>query len=287
MLIPARSKRQVMDWSLVLASQDISATIVESEEAGWGLLVEPHEYERALNAIKQYRLENRRWRWRQPLPGSQNTFHWGSLFWALWLILVHGIILSEQPQFRSGGQFETRLVRAGQWWRAFSAISLHADLAHLLANVTVGILLLGLAMGRYGAGVGLLAAYVAGAGGNVFGLLSHAHPYIGVGASGMVMGALGLIAVPRLDTGLRHRFAWRQPLQALGAAVLLFVLLGVDPKSDVLAHLGGFITGALLGFGLNLLGDNVTENRVVAAAAWLFLYAVWLTTTWLALKQAA
>ena len=45
-IIPARSRREVMDWSLVLASQEIEAMIVRTE-AGWGLAVEERDYERA------------------------------------------------------------------------------------------------------------------------------------------------------------------------------------------------------------------------------------------------
>src|SRR5579864_9563258 len=64
--IPAHSRRQAMDWSLVLLSQGIEATIDYSEEgAGWGLLVEAADYDKAVAAIWQYRVENRGWPWQQ------------------------------------------------------------------------------------------------------------------------------------------------------------------------------------------------------------------------------
>ena len=79
-IIPARSKRQAMDWSLVLASQDIE-TIIECspEDAGWSLQVCAADYERAMAAIRQFRLENRGLAWRQKLQWSGLTFHWGSI----------------------------------------------------------------------------------------------------------------------------------------------------------------------------------------------------------------
>ena len=64
--IPARTRRQAMDWSLVLASQQIETTIEYAPDAsGWGLMVPPPDAERAIEAIRLYRLENRRWGWRR------------------------------------------------------------------------------------------------------------------------------------------------------------------------------------------------------------------------------
>src|SRR5271168_3132778 len=65
--IPARSKRQAMDWSLVLASQGITA-IIRQTETGWELIVDEPEHGRAGAVISQYQIENRagagggRWR---------------------------------------------------------------------------------------------------------------------------------------------------------------------------------------------------------------------------------
>ena len=53
-IIPARSRREVMDWSLVLASQAMEATIVQTDP-GWGLIVAEGDYERAQAVLRQYR----------------------------------------------------------------------------------------------------------------------------------------------------------------------------------------------------------------------------------------
>ena len=196
--IPVRSHRQAMDWSLVLASQGIETTIEESGEGGgWGLLVASQDCEKALKALRQYRLENRDWPWRQSLPWPETHFDWGSVAWAALLILFHWFG-SVHPGFQAAGIMDTTAVFSGQWWRVFTAMMLHADVAHLAANLSIGIVLFGLAMGRYGTGTGLLAAYLAGAAGNVASLLLNAKPFNGLGASGMVMGALGLLAAQSL-----------------------------------------------------------------------------------------
>ncbi len=281
--IPAFSRRQVMDWSLVLASQDIAAAIFHSEETGWRLEVKAADHARALEAIRLYRAENRRWHWRQPVPWFDATFHWGAAVWSALLCYVHWATMSRIPEFRAGGAFATKAVQAGEWWRAFTAILLHSDAAHLLANVTTGFVLLGLAMARYGAGLALCAAYLSGAAGNLVGFFVHAKPYVGVGASGMVMGALGLISIPHGATWSLQPRALKQLAKAAGAGVLLFVLLGADPSSDVAAHAGGYAAGVILGLVINFLPQKVAQAKAVTVGAWLSLIGGALVTGWLAL----
>src|SRR5262245_8139718 len=81
--IPARSQQQAMDWSLVLVSQGIETTIDSNAEQGWGLIVPAQDSQRAIRTLKQYHLENPRWAWRQPLPGTQFLFDWTSLAWVV------------------------------------------------------------------------------------------------------------------------------------------------------------------------------------------------------------
>ena len=77
----------------------------------------------------------------------------------------------------------------------FTAVMLHADTAHLISNVTIGALFLGFAMGSFGPGIALLAAFLAGAGGNLVDYWFYPSTHRGLGASGMVMGSLGLLTV--------------------------------------------------------------------------------------------
>ena len=215
-------------------------------------------------------------------PGRTPLSSWGGLAWCAALVLAHWLTWREFAAFRVAGQFDSAAAAQGEWWRAFTAIALHADLAHLLANTTVGFLLFGLAMARYGAGLALCTAYLAGAAGNWAGLLLYPRPYFGLGASGMVMGALGLIAIPPFRNWSLHPQSVRQLLQALSASLLLFVLLGVDPASDVIAHLGGFVAGALVALALNLLPITLLKSSLLQRASWLAFGALFAVTAWLA-----
>ena len=280
--IPTRTRRQTMDWGLVLLSQGITATLDDGADgAGWGLWVPIADYPAALQAIHLYQEENRHWQWRRTLHWRGFHFDWKVACWGLVLVAFHVAGHTIRRDFPIAGRMDSAAVRAGDWWRIFTAMLLHADSAHLASNVFFGLLFLGLAMGRYGSGLALLAAYLAGATGNAAGLIFYPEPHYGVGASGMVMGGLGLLAAQSI-TLLRRGFVGRkQVLGGIMAGVMLFVLFGLSPDTDVLAHFTGFVTGLALG-GILLLFPASWRNGKADFAAAILLVGLLLFTSWLA-----
>ena len=269
-----------MDWSLALASQGIEVAIDHQPDGlGWVLLVEPSQQTAALATIRQYRLENRGWALKRRLRDLGVTFHWGALAWCWVLICVHWLSGASGDGLEGIGSMTSAVRESGQWWRLVTATTLHADAGHLAANVSTGIVALGLAMGRYGAGWALLATLAAGALGNLAGLVFHPSPYQGLGASGVVMGALGLLAVQSLGAWRHPGAARRSVLAGVIAGTLLFVLFGLSPRSDVVAHAGGFLGGLGCGIGLNLLppnwGRGSRPDRLAGAAAVLIATGCW------------
>jgi membrane associated rhomboid family serine protease len=273
-----------MDWSLVLASQGIDGVIIDRAEAdgGWGLIVAAKDYAHALKALRQYQLENRHWPWRQTLPRSKAHFDWGSVAW-IFLLGIFYWVSSVHVYFQNVGIMDSTAVATGQWWRVFTAMMLHADIAHLLTNLSMGIVLLGLAMGRFGTGLGLLAAYLAGACGNVASLTLNAKPFYGLGASGMIMGALGLLTAQSLSLKQAPRISEKCFLGALVAGVMLFLLLGLSPGSDLVAHLGGFVAGLILGITLSSAPARLLQSPKLNLLAGLAVIAFVLFTWWQAL----
>ena len=283
--IPARSRRQTMDWSLVLASQGIEHVIDHSEATGWALIIAGRDHEPALAHIHQYRLENRHWRWRQPLfrPGlffdcrsaAPVVLMIGFFWWSEW-----------RTDLRSLGMVDGVALGRGEWWRLFTATWLHADLAHLAMNSVFGLVLLGLVMGRYGAGTGLLSAYLAGATGNVATWLANGETHRGLGASGVVMGALGLVTCQSfVRPNSKNPNAFKRFSGPIMGGLLLFVFLGLNPETDVVAHLGGFAAGILFGW-LLALAPPITHGHRFNLAAGISFAALVILPWLLALTRA-
>ena len=277
-LIRARSRRQAMDWGLVLASQGIETTIGRDKSGGWQLRVSAQDGQKAIEALRQYQVENRGQPWRQTLPWPRLFFDWGCLSWAGLLALFYWLGVVD-PGFKHAGIMDSDAVLSGQWWRIFTAMTLHLDLEHLVSNLCAGILLLGLAMGRFGTSIGLLASFLAGAAGNAFSLLFNEKPFDGLGASGMIMGALGLLSAQTLHhtntawMPLKHRFA------GITAGIMLFVLYGLAPHADLAAHLGGFLGGLLLGIILVFAPKIFRPTKLTNLGSGIAL-AILLALTW-------
>ncbi len=271
-----------MDWSLVLISQEIATTVDYSEHGGgWGLLVDAEAQDKALEALRLYQIENRRWPWRSEVFRAQAFFDWLSVAWAVLVILF--FVCERGSYLHDAGLMDSTAVGQGQWWRLFTAIWLHADLAHLATNTSLGILLLGLALGRFGSGVGLLTAYLAGAGGNIAASVLSAGQHRSLGASGMVMGALGLLAAQAfLPLGHPPHVKKRMLAGVLGG-IMLFVLFGLAPDSDILAHAGGFFSGFLLGSALTQV-RNIAQRGKLNLVCGLTFMALVIGPWWLALK---
>jgi len=275
--IRARSRRQAMDWALVLASQGIGAKIDRDDDGdGWCLLVSAHDGQKAFAAIRQYHVENRGWTWRQTASWPRTFVNWGSLAWAVALALFFWRS-NVDGAWQNAGIMDSAAVGSGQWWRIFTAMTLHQNPEHLVSNLLAGTILIGLAMGRFGTGLGLLASFLAGVCGNLVSLLLNAKPFVGLGASGMVMGALGLVAAQSLRR--QPGESLKRRLVGVAAGILLFVWYGVSPGSDIPAHLGGFLAGLAFGTLLLLAPSRSLRSRafnllagivtvLLLAAAW-------------------
>ena len=267
-----------MDWSLVLASQGIEVALDRGPDGhAWSLLVSPADEARARASIRQYRQENRGSSWQHTVPGSNLLFHAGVLLW----VFVVTLLFTLQPELQRG-LFLSPAVRAGEWWRAFTALWLHHDLAHLGSNVAFGVIFLGLAMARYGAGVALLGSLLAGAAANGIGLAFRPTAYVGLGASGLIMAALGMLVAQPMPRWRAGRYGTKLVLTGLGTGALLFVLFGTDPSADVLVHAAGFLIGTVLGALAALIPE--ARRRLASRLGAMLTVGIVLVTWVLALR---
>jgi rhomboid protease GluP len=146
------------------------------------------------------------------------------------------------------GALDGARVQAGDWWRAFTALTLHVDAAHLALNLGAGTWFGWLAGRQLGVGHAWLLVVAGAACANFLEAVIGSAAHRAVGASTAVFAALGLIAAH----SWRERFAlpqrWARRWGPLIAGVILLGWLGsAGENTDLVAHAGGFALGTLLG----------------------------------------
>jgi len=136
-----------------------------------------------------------------------------------------------------------------------------------------------------GGGLGAALIVLAGAAGNGLNALLQGPPHVSIGASTAVLGAVGLLsglAFVRTRRAARGRGrAWLP----LAAGLALLGMLGSDPRTDLGAHLCGFVVGILLGAITGWSMSSVPgrgAQRALAAATAVAVAASW----WLAVRAA-
>lgn len=205
---------------------------------------------RALTHLTQYEAENRPPEPLPPAPPLHPNAWVGCVGYAAWLIGVAYVISNGLVRLDAfdTGELDAARVQSGQWWRAWTALTLHLSGLHLASNLCAGIWFGYLAGRQLGGGVAWLLI-VAGGGiaDLVEGLL--APPWHqSVGASTAVFTALGLMAAYTWRERLPLRQRWIQRWGPLVAGVALLGWLGTAGKdTDVMAHILGFGVGVLFG----------------------------------------
>jgi membrane associated rhomboid family serine protease len=171
-------------------------------------------------------------------------------------------------------------VRSGEWWRALTALTLHADAAHVAGNIVFGVFF-GYLAGQYvGSGVAWLAIVWTGGLGNVANALIQSAGHRSVGASTAVFAALGLVGAFVWGLSRRVMLGWARRWSPVVGAVALLAYTGTgDEQTDIVAHLTGFLAGAAGGALLWMLPDPPRRSQVVqgaaAALALLSVLAAW------------
>ena len=204
------------------------------------------------------------------------------------LVLVGGAVLQAElgPAWRASGVLSAeRVVARSEWWRVVTALTLHGDVPHVLANLWVGLLFGGLLVPAFGQGITWLCILAAGAAGNALTALVYwPADHQSLGASTAVFGALGLLVGDALWSLLRRRSgrSWWRWVLPLGAGLSLLAYLGAgEGKSsvDVMAHLWGFAAGLPLGFAVSMFKPAQAPGRLqtaCGACAALALAGAWM-----------
>lgn len=227
----------------VLASQNIEGIPEPRGKSTFDLLVRDRDLEAARYHLDRYAREN-------PLPGAtalppETTapfFSPSAVAAALMLACVHLVLvrshLWSDALFAYGAS--PYFLGQGETFRAITALFLHSDAGHLMGNMAGIILLAGPLTRITGPGTGLFFLLAAATAGNLISNSLAMDTRLSIGASTAVMAAAGLLSARQALTRL-PRIAFWQPL---AAGLILTALFSHGPRTDVSAHVFGFLAGA-------------------------------------------
>lgn len=152
------------------------------------------------------------------------------------------------------------LTLGGQWWRLLTACFLHIGVVHLLLNM-YALLSIGFLLEPYLGRRRFLSAYIlTGLVASLTSLWWH-NASISAGASGAIFGMYGVF-LAMLSTDLIDRSARRPLLISIVLFVAYNLLGGLKQGVDNAAHLGGLISGLLIGYAF-LPGLRHPDSRAL------------------------
>jgi|HubBroStandDraft_6_1064221.scaffolds.fasta_scaffold00034_53 rhomboid protease GluP len=166
---------------------------------------------------------------------------------------------------------------SGEWWRLLTNVFVHGGLLHIAFNMWCLWNLGALCESLYGRWTYATIYLICGVGAS---LASAAwHPYVpSVGASGAIFGLAGaLIAAFKLGEFSVPRSALSGTLRSLGAFVVYNLIFGFAlPGIDNTAHIGGLVTGLIVGGLIALIAPQ--HDRPLRRVAVLLVMTLALTS---------
>ena len=275
-------------WIAALASAGIPYRLTQ-EDGTWRLHVVPSEAQAAKAEIDRYEEDNRNWPPAEPEPRTpwpSDLALIPSLTVALLLLLTYaytGPYDADIPLFRRGAAASEKILD-GEWWRIVTALTLHGDRGHVLANAASLAILGTIAGTRFGPGLAWALILGTGVLGNAAATWMGPPGKISVGASTMVFGAIGLFTgaqlLRKLQTHGLAPGAWRRSWLVLVAGAGLLGFLGTSARADLFSHFYGFLFGLGLGlpaaFAVRRARPGLTVQAALFACSGLAVYASWL-----------
>lgn len=274
------SRHRARLWALTLTARHLPHHLQPCGRH-WQLRVPPETLEAALFELRRYEEENRNWPPQLPPPSPMADNLLMTVSVLVLLATFHNLLQLDSPLFGhlpanwlERGCADAGAIKAGEWWRCVTALTLHADHLHLLGNVAIGGVFILLLCRALGSGLAWALILAAGSIGNALNAWLHTPLHRSVGASTAVFGTVGLLAaIGLLRNGQPWRRRWFLPL---AAAVALLALLGSEGENtDLGAHLCGFAAGLGLGlpagYYLGRAGRPATALNIALVLACLIL----------------
>jgi membrane associated rhomboid family serine protease len=234
----------MLERSVVLDAVGIEHEVLATAEGAFEIVVDDADAPAAEAALGAWESENRARPGQAPRPEYGRSVAGVAVGFIILVFSLRTHLGQAGPLFERGSADAARMLQ-GEWWRAVTALTLHADLAHVAANAVAMAVFLGAVARRLGPALATWMTLVAGVAGNVATAVALPGGHVSIGASTAVFGALGILSALQVP----RRSGWL----TLGAGVALLGLLGTGERADLLAHLFGFTAGVAEGLALRRL----------------------------------
>jgi rhomboid protease GluP len=153
--------------------------------------------------------------------------------------------ISARVLVRFGAEYGPFVLLGHQWWRLVTAIFLHGGLIHIGFNLWCLFDLGPAVESLYCATKFVFIYLVTGVAGFVLSFWWRPGG-LSVGASGAILGLIGIL----IAASFRHGAIGRQYRAQLWRWVIYIFVMSLLPGVDMAAHVGGFVSGLLLGFAV-------------------------------------
>jgi rhomboid protease GluP len=229
------------------------------------------------------------------INAPEHPLKWGSVY--AYALILAGFFLLQQhlpALIQTGRADAVAIVGHSEWWRCLTALYLHADGSHLVANILSGGGFALILCKLYGGPVTWALILLAGAIGNACtAAIYYPVDHFSIGASTAVFAGLGILTATGMAMSLRLGKSalglpsWLLPLLS-GLTLLGFLGVGESDnfvrKIDIMAHLNGFIVGILLGFPMAFVREYLLKRErlswwtgvfvVVGCSYWAWMKAI-------------
>ncbi len=167
------------------------------------------------------------------------------------LMIAAGVSFFEptpQQALEWGACSSITVILKGEWWRLITCMFVHFGFLHLLMNMYLLFDMgsrLELILGKFRFAV---AYFVTGVFGGLISQAWHIQDNIvGAGASGAVFGIIGVFFA-LITTNLFNSDIQEAYFKRIGILIVVNLAYGMQPGIDMAAHVGGLISGIVLGY---------------------------------------
>ncbi|MCK5542316.1 MAG: rhomboid family intramembrane serine protease [Desulfobacterales bacterium] len=276
-------KREQADLVLlVLASQKIRTDFTKNN-GSFNIIIKNTDEKIATQILEKYFTENKTRQIKHLSPRS--SLSWKSpavltimtilclIHFYSWHNTIHGQLVRE---YGSSALY----ILQGEYFRAVTALMLHADIEHLAGNL-VGLFVFGTGVfSLTGYERGSLMLLLSGFLGNLTNAYFKKGAYLSIGASTCVLGAAGILTALQIAKKREAPISNIQKFAPFAAGMALLGFLSGGENTDISAHLFGFLWGFFIGTIYTIVFSEKrkkeSDDIIYTAISILIIIAAWM-----------